>query len=924
MVDARSYILGALTVTLVLLLCVPQPDLQLKVQVSSREAHPHQPLPLSTSGKRTEALPAYASHDASAMTTTTPSPSPPPPPPPPPPPLRSSSVSSQAVRAACALVADAPNCRAWAAAHWAEGRADEAERKRAFASASAALRPQPIRRCEADCHGRGVCNEETGVCNCRAGFNGSACATLNPRPCNGGKNDGLWHGSHCAGECDEATGFCWCPGKVGVRPMGESCQPVRMPLDVYAALNLYTDIWEGTSADGARVVDPCPAADRSKQRLRKQQLDARNEELGRDAAQRGRVLADYWFGNASSARRIEVNRVGIPRVRSSGAEGGGGGGGGGGAASRGGGEVPFFKKPTARGTALGTDGPRAWCEGSRPKRRCGCTYDGVHGPLCEGRHEAFCLNQCSGHGRCDAHGGYCHCDDGHFGADCSLTSAKRRGGGTSDGAPPPAVSLHAGHAALHAPRRPYVYVYELPRMTTLILQYRNNPGMCSHRKFEPDNETSFNGGWVYTSDVALHEWLLRSPHRVADGRLADFFYVPLYLSCAMNPVYDYIGPAPYSPQGYAGIPPRPIMAMRMTLSALQQIRREQPFWNASGGRDHVFLFSHDEGGCWAPKEVASAAILLTHWGRMDDAPSSSSRYPQDNWQQHVAYSVRSPWGERWDFGARGGGGRMVGRMVGARGMIGTHKCYDPQKDLVVPVYATPDKFASSPWLGVAPRARMGGDGRGVPLEEALRLARPTLAYFSGNLAHNEPLRYSRGIRHRLRAAFGRTPGWMLVGGRGPRYSSDLARSQFCVVPPGGDGWSSRADDAVRHGCIPVIIMDNVHMPFESVIDYAAFALRVPEKDVERLDTILRAVTPARQRTMREAMAAVWTRFTYARSFHDDGFLPRGRGLPRGFLRSGTMQQLKRHTAGAQAPDAFDTLMMALHARTRGRHALRKS
>ena len=41
--------------------------------------------------------------------------------------------------------------------------------------------------------------------------------------------------------------------------------------------------------------------------------------------------------------------------------------------------------------------------------------------------------------------------------------------------------------------------------------------------------------------MALHEWLLRSPHRVADGRDADYFYVPLYLSCLMNPVYDYTG-----------------------------------------------------------------------------------------------------------------------------------------------------------------------------------------------------------------------------------------------------------------------------------------------------------------------------------------------------------------------------------------------
>ena len=81
-------------------------------------------------------------------------------------------------------------------------------------------------------------------------------------------------------------------------------------------------------------------------------------------------------------------------------------------------------------------------------------------------------------------------------------------------------------------------------MTSLILQYRANSGMCSHRSFGPSNQTQFNGGWVYTSDVAVHEWLLRSPHRVADGRDADYFYVPLYLSCLMNPVYDYTGADP--------------------------------------------------------------------------------------------------------------------------------------------------------------------------------------------------------------------------------------------------------------------------------------------------------------------------------------------------------------------------------------------
>ena len=37
------------------------------------------------------------------------------------------------------------------------------------------------------------------------------------------------------------------------------------------------------------------------------------------------------------------------------------------------------------------------------------------------------------------------------------------------------------------------------------------------------------------------------------------------------------------------------------------------------------------------------------------------------------------------------------------------------------------------------------------------------------------------------------------------YSELLASSIFCLVLP-GDGWSARMDDAMLHGCIPVIIM----------------------------------------------------------------------------------------------------------------------
>ena len=50
-----------------------------------------------------------------------------------------------------------------------------------------------------------------------------------------------------------------------------------------------------------------------------------------------------------------------------------------------------------------------------------------------------------------------------------------------------------------------------------------------------------------------------------------------------------------------------------------------------------------------------------------------------------------------------------------------------------------------------------------------------------------------------------------------------------VVHVSGDGFSGRAEDSVLHGCIPVVIMDNVHAVLESILDWDRFGLRVNER-----------------------------------------------------------------------------------------------
>ena len=98
---------------------------------------------------------------------------------------------------------------------------------------------------------------------------------------------------------------------------------------------------------------------------------------------------------------------------------------------------------------------------------------------------------------------------------------------------------------------------------------------------------------------------------------------------------------------------------------------------------------------------------------------------------------------------------------------------------------------------------------------------------------------------------------------------------------------------------------------------------MPEAQVERLDSILRSVSAASQHAMRLAMSTLWTRFVYARSLLDaDEFLPHHgtRVLPRdGVFQHKAMQALRSMTEGG-APDAFETIMLALALRRTSGHA----
>ncbi|KAG2494841.1 hypothetical protein HYH03_007081 [Edaphochlamys debaryana] len=487
-------------------------------------------------------------------------------------------------------------------------------------------------------------------------------------------------------------------------------------------------------------------------------------------------------------------------------------------------------------------GPQGYCNVTKPARTALCTLDDLGGLTCDDPVQAFCPGACSGHGFCNL--GFCVCDEGYYGHDCS----RRKAGlpllpSRIPTTPWLASVVREPPAALEPPpratrRRPLVYVYDLePLFQAKILQYKQN-------------ETVWTDEWVYAADTLLHESLLMSEYRTFD----------------------------------------PEEMSNMLMDTVEWINATHPFWQRRGGRDHVFLFTHDEGACWAPN-VLNNSIWLTHWGRMGLDHKSQTAYGWDKYDEELlVVSPHQP--EGW--------------LVHTRG----HPCYNPDKDLVIPAFKQPRHYSESALLGqTAPDKDL-------------------LFFFKGDVGKHRLPQYSRGIYN-----MSKDGGWagkhrFLIGDRedadvAGSYTELLARSVFCLVT-GGDGWSARMEDAVLHGCIPVIILDGVHAVFESVLDLDSFSVRIAEADVGRILEILQAVPERSVRAKQAHLGHVWHRFRYASL---PGLARELRSLREaneakaaGGTEDGAVHFPRPFKGDDTVDDAFETIMQWLYSRiphTRG-------
>ncbi|KAJ8551921.1 hypothetical protein K7X08_028364 [Anisodus acutangulus] len=149
-----------------------------------------------------------------------------------------------------------------------------------------------------------------------------------------------------------------------------------------------------------------------------------------------------------------------------------------------------------------------------------------------------------------------------------------------------------------------IYIYELPS--------RYNTDWLS-------NERCSNH--LFASEVAIHRALLKSDVRTFDPYEADFFLIPVYVSCNFSKV-----------NGFPAIG----HARKLISSAIELISLQFPYWNRSLGSDHVFVASHDFGSCFHTLEDVAMAdgvpeflrnsIILQTFGVKYDHPCQRAEH----------------------------------------------------------------------------------------------------------------------------------------------------------------------------------------------------------------------------------------------------------------------------------------------------------
>ncbi|EFJ49509.1 acetylglucosaminyltransferase [Volvox carteri f. nagariensis] len=286
-------------------------------------------------------------------------------------------------------------------------------------------------------------------------------------------------------------------------------------------------------------------------------------------------------------------------------------------------------------------------------------------------------------------------------------------------------------------------------------------------------------------DRPLHVYfwqrLLGSGARVADGDLADWYFIP--------------------------VRQRSFSDSWFLREALSYIRTHHPWWNRTEGHRHMVLHTGDWGLGEVAKDVRQMSLnvtWLTHWGLSTDRPNIQRWTRAFRPERDVVIPVYISPGHFVHFGINRSPLHPVtaaSRRTAARPrnesllFFAGRICHDAKRP-------NPDTFPAC------------GDD--------------TAEWYGG------------GVREKFFVSHWNRSGFHVVRSE-PRYSHYMSRSVFCLAPPGA-GHGQRQIQALFMGCVPVTVADGVYEPFEPALSWEEWGLRIAEQDIPRAHELLGGLT----------------------------------------------------------------------------------
>jgi len=452
-------------------------------------------------------------------------------------------------------------------------------------------------------------------------------------------------------------------------------------------------------------------------------------------------------------------------------------------------------------------------------RQCICV-DGAHGVACEVVCSNDCFNHCSGHGEC-VHG-WCRCDPGWFGADCSSTLglSYRRSALPTDrsqfghGSPmaqvdqlPPEVRKYAEVL------RGRVFMYELP--SNLV---RDNErwmwrqwGKWGGRGCDPVYNRRIYSAQTHFDAHLMHDDFART----LDPARARLFYVPLFLNQRVTWGADLTAP------------------MR---KAVDYVRGVFPHWNASGGKDHVFFIFGERQTCLVPIEIRETAIIVGHWGDADCMSATKDvvvptitpiQHDLPRYQERLQPAMRKATAGNFE--------RSGPLLLFAGGITSFSASQDNlRKDGV------DSQTKQQKWL-----TRVLKDPCSRPEVSCRNI-------------------YSMGVRQAVwRQRLWAEPDMRIVSAGIPDYDTAVPQAHFCLHTE-GNGWGARVVDYMAMECLPLMVNDGMLFPYANIINWDTFSIHLRKRQVPQIPDILRNVSASAQLAMhavqrRYKRAFVWWR-----------------------------------------------------------------